>query len=232
MYTAANRPDEKSWLQAKLEEYKALRAESMESLRAQHQVLVYSFSLIGLLTAASGQIWDKSSFVATLIFWVAIPTFCYTFTFIWLGEVERFLRVGHYIAELELDVNERVGGDPMGWESHMRGGEEKVRLQLRDNYRAVLFAFLSIAFAAPLAGDAASVNLFNDVTPGRWFSPAAYGYAVAWEMVAVVALCNVIVWFVWWKMYRRLRENGLRIIATYSALRARGPVAAGSATPV
>src|SRR4051794_13024596 len=97
------------WLQVTLEEYRTLRHESVESIRNQHQVLVYGFALIGLLSAASSQVWATNALIPSLIFLFAVPSLASCFTFVWLGEVERMMRAGYHVAGLEEAINRRIG---------------------------------------------------------------------------------------------------------------------------
>ncbi len=215
MNTDANHHgDTKIWVQAKLEEYRALRGEITESIRAQHQVLVYGFSLIGLLTAASGQVWDKSPFVATFIYWVAIPTFSYTFLFIWLGEVEGLIRIGRYLSVIEREVNSRVPGEPMGWENYLRGRRGVAAPKMRANYKAVLFVLLSVGFVAPLVGDAASVALFNEFALDRWYSPFLTPYRVAWRIVCGVVLWNAVTTAVFVLLLSSVYKRGKALVSS------------------
>jgi hypothetical protein len=208
MYAAANQGDPKAWLQAKLEEYRALRGEITESIRAQHQVLVYAFSLMGLLTAASGQVWDKSPFVATFIFWIAIPALSYTFLFVWFGEVEGLVRIGRYLAKIEEEVNARVPGEAMGWERYLRGRRKGVTPpEFRSNYKAVCFVMLAIGFVAPLIGDAASVQLFNEILPQSWYSQFG-SYVAAKQVIVGVALWNLVTTGIFLFLARYIYKRG------------------------
>lgn len=220
MYTAANQGgDPKAWLQAKLEEYRALRGETTESVRAQHQVLVYAFSLIGLLTAASGQVWDRAPFVATFIYWIAIPTLAYTFLFIWLGEVEGLVRIGRYVATIEEEVNAKLRSEPMGWERYLRGRRIGVPPpRLRANYKAICFVMLSIGFAAPWVGDAASIVLFNDILPDRWYTSSIGPYRIASWIVTCVVLWNLVTTGIWGRMLHYVYKRGTELIALNNTL--------------
>ena len=141
----------REWLAVRMDEYRTLRTEVLDSIRNQHQTLLYSFSILGLLAVAAAQVWKEKVVAGGLLF-AGLPLLADMLVLVWLGEVERMMRVGSYISRLEHSINKYFPSDCLGWETYLRGRRGR---QMSVNYQAVIATFLGMAVGAVLAGDVA-----------------------------------------------------------------------------
>lgn len=162
---------EKDWLATVLDEYRTLRMETADSLRNQHQVLVYAWAVIGLLIAGASQVWANLA-LTLFIFLLALPALAYLFVLVWLGEVNRMMRAGYYFLGIERKVEEffttRVPGKnlppPLGWERWLRGADvPSGRQQMTRNYVAVIALFLGTGVGSALVGVLAMLTRSEEI---------------------------------------------------------------------
>jgi hypothetical protein len=188
------RPEQ--WRSVVLEEYRALRAESLESMRNQHQVLVYAFALVGLLAIGAAQVWDETRFVVSIIFLFAIPSLSYCFVIIWIGEVARMMRAGHLIAQIERGINKSLPSPALGWETWLRtpaGTDVATTHQNTSNYKAVLVLLLGMGLCSTPVGVVAAWQGSGKLGSEWWIQ--VMGYQIAWIPVVgtgVLAVANLI----------------------------------------
>lgn len=151
------------WQVAALEEYRALRAESLDSMKTQH-LLTYTAALaVGLTLAWGFHQWERF-LLPDLIFLVFSPAMCYVALIIWVGEVARFMRVGFYLAEKERMISASFHGHPevMNWENWLRAGKGSNHPhQLRLNYLAIIVLFLSTAIASVAIGNYRMIGVLS-----------------------------------------------------------------------
>jgi len=143
------------WQAAALEEYRALRAESLDSMKTQHLMTHIGATAVGLTLAWGFHQWDRS-LLPDLIFLVFAPAMCYVLLIVWVGEVARLMRVGLYLAEKERAISASFPSHPdaMNWENWLRAGKGGNHPhQLRLNYLAIIVLFLASAIAAVAIGN-------------------------------------------------------------------------------
>ncbi|ODS36129.1 hypothetical protein BEH94_01855 [Candidatus Altiarchaeales archaeon WOR_SM1_SCG] len=109
------------WLSVIMEEYKSLREESLTAMQTQQSILRFGTATLGIVLAAGLNLWEKS-LLPEFVFLFLIPLLSYLVIIIWVGEVERMIRAGTFLAQLEKKVNKAFGGKPeaLTWESWLR----------------------------------------------------------------------------------------------------------------
>ncbi|MCW3074627.1 MAG: hypothetical protein JWP69_1696 [Flaviaesturariibacter sp.] len=135
------------WVTLSLEEYKSLRSESIESLKNQNSILQIGTVSLGALVGLAINGWQDTSGVPEILCFIIVPLFCYVILIRWLGEVERMMRVGNYIALLERRI---AGAYPkkrtLGWENWLRSeGTKKRTPQIKVAYLVVVALFYGAA---------------------------------------------------------------------------------------
>ena len=151
------------WQTAALEEYRSLRAESLESSRNQHLIVNIGGLAVGLLMVWGFYIWERL-LVPDLLFLVFIPAICYTVLIIWIGEVARLMRVGFYLSEREREISASFPGHPkaLHWENWLRDESEGGRKhQVMLNYLAVVILFSSGAIVSLVVGNYRMIGLVS-----------------------------------------------------------------------
>jgi hypothetical protein len=91
-----------------LEEYRTLRAESLQISSLMITILQMGVAVVGVLFgAAAVALGDKNvniEVIAFIMLYVVIPYFIFFITTVWTGEAYRFKRVGDYIAIIEAKI--------------------------------------------------------------------------------------------------------------------------------
>lgn len=170
------------------EDYKALREESLQSMRNRNEILAFGLGALGLIFHAgisSLSVVTKDGYwLSFFIFYVGIPTFSLLILMLWLGEVARMSRVGAYLMERENLINLLSGSvlkslevDPPGkkdypahfdkvifWENYIReridnsSGKTK---QLMFPYLAVIALFLGSSIISIIVSILFPLRLLN-----------------------------------------------------------------------
>lgn len=158
------------WLDLKLEEYRALRAEVTTSITTQQSILSFGTATVALVFGPGLGLWDKATELSvSLIFSGLVPLLSALVLVIWWGEVLRMVRAGEWLAHVEEEIGKvgetRIGWaeNPLGWECYLRepGQTERFHRLLPEPYpgfpyvrqfviniRGVLAAFWAIALAS------------------------------------------------------------------------------------
>jgi len=153
------------WHTVALEEYKTLRAESLESTKIQHLIVTMGGTAVGLLLVWGFSIWERL-LVPDLVFLVFVPAICYTVLIVWMGEVARLVRVGSYLAEKEREISAFFPDHPkaLNWENWLRDESEGGRKhQVMLNYLAVVMLFASAAVVSLIVGNYRMIGLISSV---------------------------------------------------------------------
>lgn len=112
-------------LEARLKEYDTLREESIATHNLRPQVFALGVAGLGGLLGGvlaighpdQGNAW-RVVLAATCI---GVPTLSLSVLLVWLGELERMVRLGTYIADrIERPINESFGTAVLGWEVSLR----------------------------------------------------------------------------------------------------------------
>lgn len=139
-----------NWLSVVIEEYKTLRNESLASMGTQQSILRFGTAAIAIVIATGFNLWEKSP-LPEMIFLLFFPTISYLVLTIWMGEVARMMRAGIFLVKLEEKINKEFGDKPkaLTWENWLRETQHDGKTpQLRWNYYAIIFLFLSMAIAS------------------------------------------------------------------------------------
>lgn len=110
-----------AWLIVALEEYKALRAEIVDSIQAQRTVMQLGFTGVSLLIGLGLQ--RTPSLLASIILVMLVPSVAFFITTAAWGELLRAARASSFLAERESAINEvaKGAGPPaMAWENWLR----------------------------------------------------------------------------------------------------------------
>lgn len=110
------------WLMVALEEYKALRAEIIESIQAQRTILQLGVTGISALIGLG--LYQAPSLLASTILAVLVPFVTFFITTAAWGELFRAARASSFLSDREVIINEEVKSDvsppAMAWESWLR----------------------------------------------------------------------------------------------------------------
>jgi hypothetical protein len=135
-----------------MKEYETLRQESLDSINNRSQIVSFGLGTIGILAGGvlASERASQSIPLLILVFSVGIPTVSVLVLYSWLGEVERMMRAGRFMVDLEARINAEISpGDPaLTWERWLR----TANTQMRYPYIVVLALFLGIAVGAPFLG--------------------------------------------------------------------------------
>jgi hypothetical protein len=151
------------WQIVALEEYKSLRAESLDSIRMQHLIVAIGGVAVGLLMVWGFLIWERL-LVPDLVFLVFAPAICYTVLIVWMGEVARLMRVGFYLSEKEREISASFPEHPnaLRWENWLRDESEGGRRhQVMLNYLAVVMLYASAAIVCLVVGNYRMIGLIS-----------------------------------------------------------------------
>jgi hypothetical protein len=90
-----------------LKEYETLRQESLDSNNNRSQIVSFGLGTIGLLAASvlASERASASLPLLLMVFSGAIPIISILVLYSWLGEVERMMRAGRFMSELERRIN-------------------------------------------------------------------------------------------------------------------------------
>lgn len=134
---------DEQWLIAALEEYKALRAEALAAIDRQQQVagsgVAFTGVVLGIGAAAKG-----GSLLQGVLLGGLLPAIALFVVVVWLGEVERQVRAGKYLADLEARIGARFAEAPLSWESELRS-RRPAGHRILYIYRSVVAIPLGIA---------------------------------------------------------------------------------------
>ncbi|HHT9152848.1 MAG TPA: hypothetical protein ACFYEM_04855 [Candidatus Hypogeohydataceae bacterium YC40] len=141
------------WTLVALEEYKTLRAESLQAIQNQHPALRLGALALGFLLASAFTLLNFNVLLAYLELTLFSPIVIALITTIWASEVGRMTRVGNYISALEKEINGKLKEkeEALYWEQWLR----KERKQTRFTYISfiggfLLLGLLCIGFASVL----------------------------------------------------------------------------------
>ena len=149
MFSAIKKEKNMDWIEVALEEYKTLRAESIEAIKTQQTTLKLGTAMAGAIVISGFNLWDKT-LLPDLIFLVFIPILCYIILVIWIGEVSRMMRAGHYLTIVENKISKAYPNERklLFYENWLRDKAFEFKTpQLKWNYIAViaLFSFISVS---------------------------------------------------------------------------------------
>jgi len=156
----------------KLEEYKTLRTESLQSMRNRNEILSFGTASIGVIFWAATNLYSNGKMLFSFyILLLLLPALCILITYLWLGEAERMSRVSVYLMGLETEINELITQSQensqnnnnlyssgralfkgLFWENYLRTKPKKIKLlkfkkthQMIYPYVAVLILFYGLA---------------------------------------------------------------------------------------
>lgn len=137
-------------IEVMLKEYEMLRQEILGAMSNRAQIISFGLGTIGVLFAGilTSDLAKESPKLLIVVFSFAIPTASVLVLYIWLGEVERMMRAGRYLANLEGRINRALGAgeDTLRWENWLRD----TRVQIRYTYLVVIALFFGFAYGSPV----------------------------------------------------------------------------------
>jgi Flp pilus assembly protein TadB len=151
--TVPLKDDEKTNIEVVMEEYRTLRAESLQTITNKYLILTFGLGSIGFVFHAGiSKVVPNNIIITFLIFAIAIPLLSLIFLSLWLGETERMLRAGRYLTKIENEINEKFGEKILNWETSLRekkGHKQKTGQIIYPN-QIVISLFLGISYFSPL----------------------------------------------------------------------------------
>ena len=190
-------------LSAILEEYKALRAEMVNTVDRQYSLINWTISSVALLSAATVNSWDKihdRPELPTAVFIVALPLLSTLFAVAWSHVMAKIAALGWYLHFIEEKLARYFTADDiraayhlapdtplepyryiMGWEHRLWRASSHVFLtRTMNSIRAVLgFAYLLFL----VAGAATLAALTKKPLATAIFGPRILIAAAAWLVV-------------------------------------------------
>lgn len=154
---------------ALFKEYDTLRQESLDSMQNRTQIVAFGLGTLAVLAGAvlSLDAGDRSPHLIVAVFCIGLPVISALVLYIWLGEVERMMRAGKHIQQLELRINGIFNTTVLTWETRLRSTRS---LQMKYSYVVVIALFVGSALAAPWVGLAAGAlpicSYWLGVVPG------------------------------------------------------------------
>ena len=113
---------------------------------------ILSFGLASLSAILTGNIIlltaTGKEALSGIIFILLLPTLSITILFLLLGEVQRMVRAGFFLMELEKKINAELKEDVLHWEQYI--SQPVVRIRYPEIF--VFFLFLGASFFFPLFG--------------------------------------------------------------------------------
>jgi hypothetical protein len=151
--------DSPPWLGIALEEYQALRAEILTTMQTQQSTLTIGTAALGIIAAGAFNLWNEA-FVATILFLFVAPFLSKLVLTIWIGEVTRMMRAGHYLNAFEKEIHKAVPELPnwaMKWETVLREEDPASKFtrwqrHYEWNYLAIILMYWSIGVASIVLG--------------------------------------------------------------------------------
>jgi 8-oxo-dGTP diphosphatase len=174
------------WLNVVLEEYKAVRAEILVSLQLQQQVIAFGITVLGAASAVGLNFLQSNVYVSAGIGLIS-PAIALVVVLVWVGELERMVRAGAWVAltERRLATSFAPLPPPLGWESALRGvGNPFPVVRVLYRYRGIL-GILPLLSNAP-----------NTATVwANWARFDAWARAGLLSVQAGVTLATILVYF-------------------------------------
>lgn len=133
-------------------EYETLRQESLDSINNRSQIVSFGLGTLGVLAGGvlASERASNSFPLLVVVFSVGIPTISVLVLYSWLGEVERMMRAGRFMVDLETRINDEISpaNPALSWERSLRSSN----IQMHYPYVVVLALFLGIAVGALFLG--------------------------------------------------------------------------------
>ncbi len=150
------------WIEIAIEEYKTLRAESIEAIKTQQTTLKFGTAIAGAVILSGFNLWNKT-LLPDLIFLIFIPILCYLVLVIWIGEVARMMRAGYYLTLVEKKISNAYADidNLLFYENWLRDKKNNSKTaQLKWNYIAVIALFSFTSISAIIVGN---IRIFNKI---------------------------------------------------------------------
>jgi hypothetical protein len=110
-----------------LKQYEVLFDYSTKQAPAtKNAILAFGLSAIGTILAATIALLNYGASAVTgkelclVSFFFVIPAACICLLFIWIGEIHRMLRAGHFVRGIEEYLNAECGQELLAWERYIR----------------------------------------------------------------------------------------------------------------
>lgn len=156
-------------IQVMLEEYRALRAEMMQSMQNRNSILSFgSATLGGIASATALSATTLNDYFIVLVYMIIIPLLSLCILNFWLAEMIRIIRASVYIREhIETKINDYLGYTLL-WESYVRvpcGKPCPIRFEAQDfkvdDVEQIFYIFIGITYISFLGALAYIVFTLN-----------------------------------------------------------------------
>lgn len=148
-------PHDQEILNAYYREYDTLREESLQTMGNRSQIISFGLAFLGALIAGTLVTSKPTTLFLQLMFNDVVPIIAILIYYIWFTELERMVRCGKFIQDLEKDINAILDHLTLSWEHDLE------RMRMRYSYLVVAALFLGIAAGSPAFG--ASLDQSKDI---------------------------------------------------------------------
>jgi hypothetical protein len=196
-------PPEQLRINILLDEYRTLRAESLQGIQARHQVVTFTFGALsvviaGILTS------DASPLLLGFIAYVAVPQIAKSALLMWLGEYRRSARAGHGLRAIENRINQLVGEETLTWERTLSSG----RTHMTYPYTATVFIVLLVSYISLVIGISQfAIFLLQFTTLLSRFTPTCTIVIVVVTLFALAAIVELLFWRFFLRLWREARVS-------------------------
>jgi hypothetical protein len=129
----------------RLEEYKTLRTEILNSIDARFKILAFGIGALAVVLAFTVKaVADREYKIAPAVSLIVIPLLAWVTFHTWVAEVRRGRRASWYLMALERRINKDEGQEVLMWHNIIREGHSLLRVY-RDHYWATGFGLWSIS---------------------------------------------------------------------------------------
>jgi hypothetical protein len=130
-----------------LDEYRTLRAESLQSIQARHQIIAFAFGAMSVVIA--GLVTSNASMIMLgAIAYLAVPQIAKSSLMMWLGEYRRSARAGEKIREVETKINALARCCLLSWENSLSA----TKIHMSYPYTATVVIILGVSYASTVIG--------------------------------------------------------------------------------
>jgi hypothetical protein len=200
-----------------LEEYKTVRAESLQSIQTRFQVVTFAFGALSVMIAGLFTSQALSELLLGSIACFLVPQIAKVALLMWLGEYHRSARAGQYLRFIEGKINELVRGDyVLSWETSLVHGRST---HMTYPYVATALVVLLVSYVS-LAFGISQFAMLKMANPVLDFSHLGLGIRRVADLFTE-GLTALAVWEIWFWCFFRLKWTQARKL-TFEDFRPRG----------
>ncbi len=120
----------------------------------RNRILSFSLLFLGVLFAGCVSLLAYEQYLYAIYIFYLAPILITCFFLIWIGEIDRMVRVGLYIKILENKINSEIEEEVLCWEDYIRKRNNRI---IYPNI-ATVFLFLGVSFFSPFIAYFIAIN--------------------------------------------------------------------------